>query len=257
MRLNVEVININWSQMTGQKTIIKCSNGMSYSADHVIVTIPIGVLQARHQQLFTPTLNERKILTIENYGNGNLGKIFLDFEEPFWANNGSFATYSLLWREEDVEEVRSTGREWLLAISTFHRVDGFSNVIQAFVSGVHMRTFETISDEKLIKDCLWLLEKFVGRKLPKLKNMARSRWLTKKNFLGSYTFIGRGFDKYKVGPKDLAEPIRKLDGKPFLHFAGEATDAVFPSYVQGAVISGWRAADEIINSNDLKISHKL
>lgn len=242
--------------MLGQKTIIKCADGSSFSADHVIVTIPIGVLQARHQQLFTPSLPEKKILTIESYGSGNLGKIFLEFEEPFWPTTGSFATYSFLWREKDVKEVKSTDREWLLAISTFHRVDGFSNVIQAFVSGVQMRIFETISDEKLIEDCLWLLEKFTGKKLPKLKNMARSRWLTRKNFLGSYTFIGRGFDKFKVGPKDLAEPIKKLDGKSFLHFAGEATDTVFPSYVQGAVASGWRVADEIINSSE-NVVHKL
>lgn len=240
--------------MPGQKAIIKCADGNTYSTDHVIVTIPIGVLQARHQTLFTPSLPERKILTIENYGNGNLGKIFLEFERPFWPTNGSFGTYSFLWREKDSNEIKSTDKEWLLAISTFHKVDGFDNVIQAFVSGVHMKTFETISNEKLINDCLWMMEKFFGRKLPKLKNMARSKWLTSKNFLGSYTFIGRGFDRFNVGPKDLAQSIKKLDGKNFLHFAGEATDEIYPSYVQGAVCSGWRAAEEIINE---KILHKL
>lgn len=250
--------------MQGQRTVVKCASGLTYLADHVVTTIPIGVLQARHHQLFTPSLPARKILTIEQYGNGNLGKIFLEFEQPFWPTDGSFATFSFLWREKDVEAIRSTDREWLLAISTFHKVDGFANVIQAFVSGVHLRTFETISDEKLINDTLWLLEKFMGKKLPKLKNMARSRWLTKKNFLGSYTFIGRGFDKFNVGPKDLADPISKLDGVNCLHFAGEATDVVFPSYVQGAVHSGWRVADEIINSSSSptsssseKVLHKL
>jgi monoamine oxidase len=59
-----------------------------------------------------------------------------------------------------------------------------------------------------------------------------------------------------VGPKDLAEPIRKVDGKAFIHFAGEATDIVYPSFVQGAVNSGWRAADEIIREN-FKTVHKL
>lgn len=222
----------------------------------MIATFPIGVLQAQHFKLFTPSLPVRKILTIEKTGIGNLGKIFLEFEEPFWPTDGSFATYSFLWKEKDANEIRSTDREWLFGISTFHRVDGFPNLIQAFVSGPLMRTFETISDEKLTNDCLWMLEKFIGKKLPKITNMKRSKWLVKKNFLGSYTYVSRDMEIFNVGPKDLAEPIRKVNGKAFLHFAGEATDIVYPSFVQGAVHSGWRAAQEIISQSSTFV-HKL
>ena len=48
--------------------------------------------------------------------------------------------------------------------------------------------------------------------------------------------------------KDLAEPIKKIDGKPFIHFAGEATDYEFPGYAHGAVTSGYRAAEEVLKA---------
>lgn len=256
IKLNTEVTNIRYTQFPNEKSVVTCFDGTKYLADHVIVTLPIGVLKAHHLKMFTPSLPERKILSIEKTGIGNLGKIFLEFEKPFWPTDGSFATYSFLWKENDVNEVRLTDREWLFGISTFHRVDGFPNLIQAFVSGPSMKTFETISDEKLIQDCLWMLEKFIGEKLPKIKNMRRSKWLLNKNFLCSYTYVSRDMEIFNVGPNDLAEPIKKVDGKAFLHFAGEATDIVYPSFVQGAVHSGWRAADEIISQSSSLI-HKL
>ena len=247
MKLNKEVVKIEWSENINEKTFVTCSDGSKYSANHVIITIPLGVLKARHYEIFTPTLPQRKILAIEKIGFGTLGKIFLEFEEPFWSTDGSFLTYSFLWKEKDEKELKNFDREWLTCISSFNIVDGFPNLLEAFVSGQHMKKFETISDEKLTNDSLWMLEKFLGRKLPKLKSMNRSKWLSKNNFLGSYSYVSRDMEIFNIGPQDLAEPIKKSNGNAFLHFAGEATDEVYPSFVQGAVHSGWRVAEEIIS----------
>lgn len=188
---------------------------------------------------------EKKISVIERFGFGAIGKIFLEFLKPFWDD--SLIAYSLLWKKQDMNEIKSTDKAWLLDVVSFIKVDSYPNLLEAFIAGERMKIFEKLSDEKIINDIIWLLEKFLARKLPKPVKIIRTKWLSNENFLGSYSYISRGLEEFNYGPKDLAEPIRKSNGKSFLHFAGEATDLKFPSYAHGAVVSGYRAADEIID----------
>ena len=47
-----------------EKVIIKTTDENAYCADHVIVTIPLGVLKETYETLFKPPLPEEKIKTI-------------------------------------------------------------------------------------------------------------------------------------------------------------------------------------------------
>jgi monoamine oxidase len=248
IQLNKEVIRIKYSDEPTEEIILTCSDGSTYIANNLIITVPLGVLKANYQDLFHPPLPDKKIKVIQNYAYGAIGKIFLEFDEPFWPLDDTFVSYSLLWRDEDIKEVKSTNKEWLLGVAIIHKVDAFPNLLEMFVVGEEVRSFETTSDEKLTQDIMWTFEKFLNKKLPKPSKMIRTKWLTNKNFLGTYSYIGMGLQKHLLGPKDLAEPLRKSNGKPFIHFAGEATDTEFPGYAHGAVNSGWRAADEIIKN---------
>lgn len=134
----------------------------------------------------------------------------------------------------------------------FNIIDGFPNILEGFIAGDDMKTFETLSDEKLISDCLWLLEKFLHVDLPRLISMTRTNWLTNRNFLGSYSYLSMKTEREKVNPKDLAEPLCDSDSKPLILFAGEATHEKYSSYSHGAVESGWRAADELLKYFDNK-----
>ena len=40
---------------------VTSSSGLVTSADHAIVTVPLGVLQERHRQLFSPRLPRDKV----------------------------------------------------------------------------------------------------------------------------------------------------------------------------------------------------
>lgn len=234
--------------MPDEKTIVACADGTTYEADHVIITVSLGVLKAQYQELFDPQLPDNKIKVIQNYAFGTVGKIFFEFNEPFWPTDDSFISYAFLWRDEERNEIQFTDKSWLLCIAALHRVESFPHLLEAFVGGEKMREFEKISDEKLIEDIMWLLEKFLNKKLPQPSQMRRTNWLTNKNFLGTYSYIGMGSQNFNVGPKNLAEALKKSNGKSFLHFAGEATDFEFPGYAHGAVTSGYRAADEVLNA---------
>ena len=128
----------------------------------------------------------------------------------------------------------------------FTRLDLFPNVIEALLAGPHMRTFETLSTEKIMNDCVWLFQKFLGVILPRPKSMVKTSWLTSKNFLGTYSYYSMKAAEYNITSINLAETLYTLTSKPQIIFAGEHTDPLFSSNAHGAVNSGFRAANEII-----------
>lgn len=248
IQFHKQVIRIKYSENPEEESIITCSDGSTYLADHVIITVSLGILKAHHQDLFDPPLPDNKVKVIQNYAYGAIGKIFLEFEEPFWPADDSFISYSLLWHDDDKTEIKSSNKAWLLGVAIIHKIDAFPNLLEMFVVGEQVRDFELLSDEKLTDDIMWMLEKFLSKNLPKPSKMIRTKWLTNKNFLGTYSYIGIGLQKNHLGPKDLGEPLKRGNGKPFIHFAGEATDVDFPGYAHGAVASGYRAANEILKN---------
>jgi monoamine oxidase len=115
-----------------------------------------------------------------------------------------------------------------------------------------MINFEKLEDEKVIRDCRWLLEKFLGMRVPRPINMKRTRWLTNSNFYGTYSYLSVDADKNEILPKHLAQSLLNAADKPVILFAGEATDDEFSSNAHGAVNSGWRAAKELIDFQSKK-----
>lgn len=108
--LNKKVTKINWKT---ENVVLETSDGSVYHADNVIVTIPLGVLQNCHKNLFNPMLPESKVKAIESIAVGTLGKVFLEFEEQFWhSDNDKFIMYAFLWAKEDLKEIIDTDREW-------------------------------------------------------------------------------------------------------------------------------------------------
>ncbi|XP_022759407.1 probable polyamine oxidase 4 isoform X4 [Durio zibethinus] len=82
VRLNHRVKKIS----TGcNKVAIDVENGMSFMADAVIVTVPLGILKANLIQ-FEPKLPEWKVAAISDIGVGSENKIALRFDTVFWPN---------------------------------------------------------------------------------------------------------------------------------------------------------------------------
>ncbi|KAG4077866.1 hypothetical protein HA402_013800 [Bradysia odoriphaga] len=246
IELNKEVTNIDWSS---NEAVVRCADGTEYRADHVIVTVSLGFLKQHHRTLFTPQLPQKKVTAIETTGYGTLGKLFLEFENPFWpADIKEWAQYVFLWKKEDKDSLRGTKREWLTEVYGFGKQIAQPNIIGAYTAGKFIKQFEEISDEQLIDDCMWLLEKFLGRTLPRPINMRRNRWMTSKYFLGSYSYGSMKAQANNVSlHNDLGETLSSSGNKPVLLVSGEATDEFNSGYVHGAVMSGFRSASDILD----------
>lgn len=74
-----------------------------YTADHVVVTVSLGVLKKNFSTLFTPELPSEKRTAIERIPMGAVGKIFLEFDEKFWEDE--WVGVSLLWKPEDLSQL--------------------------------------------------------------------------------------------------------------------------------------------------------
>lgn len=63
--LNTTVLTIDY--IGDFPSLIATTKGQlySYKADHVIVTVSLGVLKERHETLFMPPLNDDKVKTIK------------------------------------------------------------------------------------------------------------------------------------------------------------------------------------------------
>jgi spermine oxidase len=62
---------------------VECENGEKFDCDHVIVTVPLGVLKERHNELFSPSLPRYKVEAIKNLLFGTVDKIYLEYDRPF------------------------------------------------------------------------------------------------------------------------------------------------------------------------------
>lgn len=89
---------------------VKCSDGSEYQADHVIVSVPLGVLKHNYTTLFTPKIPNIKKNAIEGISFGTVGKIYLEFDKPWWPEKWS--GLSLLWTKEDIDQIKSTEKYW-------------------------------------------------------------------------------------------------------------------------------------------------
>lgn len=74
----------------------------------------------------------------------------------------------------------------------------------------------------------------------------RSKWYSNPNFRGSYSCYTLKAEALDASTQKLAEPIKNSNGKPVIQFAGEATSLKHFSCVHGAVETGWREADRLI-----------
>ena len=201
----------------------------SIVADRVVVTVPLGVLQASlagNGIDFNPSLPDWKEEAIENLGMGDLNKVALRFKKSFWPDHPHF-------------------------IGTLAGVDGgypvFQNyyryldvpVLVGFSGGRLIRSRETESDRDIVNFALQRLQTIFGTSVPEPESWAISRWHSDPFAVGSYPYIpvGSTSDYYN----SMARPIENR-----LFWAGDATHENHSGTVHGAYISGLRAAGEIL-----------
>lgn len=172
IHLNKEVTKIVWDNNDSYKdgATVTCSDGSSYNADHVIITVSVGVLKIIYKNVFIPELLAFKTNAIEGITLGTIDKIFIKFPVKWWPDD--LKGFSLLWTEEDKHKLRKDfphgpnvdGRSWLEDVFGFYVIDSHPNILLGWVVGKMARDVELLPDNVVIQGCMFLLRQFVGKK---------------------------------------------------------------------------------------------
>ncbi len=216
-----EVQEIHW-----QETPIRVvTTKQEFTADRVIVTLPLGVLKAGSVR-FIPPLPEKKQTAIATLGMGVLNKCYLRFPEVFWPNDVDWLEY--------IAEEHGEWTEWV----SFARTTG-QPVLLGFNAGTRGREIEALTDEEIVESAMQTLRILYGDDIPEPTDFQITRWASDPFARGSYSFCSVGST-----PEMRRELARPLDGKLF--FAGEATNVDYYGTADGAYQSGLRVADEVL-----------
>uniref|UniRef100_A0A4W6DTZ3 Lysine demethylase 1B n=1 Tax=Lates calcarifer TaxID=8187 RepID=A0A4W6DTZ3_LATCA len=216
---------------SGDVVKVISSNGSQWTAQKVLVTVPLTLLQKNVIQ-FNPPLPERKLKAIHSLGVGIIEKIALQFPYRFWDNKIQGADY--FGHIPPSPDKRGM-------FSVFYDMDpqGKQAVLMSVITGDAVPAVRDMEDKEVVDECVKVLrELFKEQEVPEPLNYFVTRWSKDMWSQMSYSFVktGGSGEAYDI----LAEDVQ---GKVF--FAGEATNRHFPQTVTGAYLSGVREASKM------------
>ncbi|RZM77141.1 flavin monoamine oxidase family protein [Leptolyngbya iicbica] len=196
-----------------------------FLADRVVVTLPLGVLQADTVQ-FVPTLPPDKQAAIAQLGMGVLNKCYLRFPDSFWPADVDWLGH-----------IPANPGEWVDWVS-FQRVAN-QPILLGFNAAHQGRAIEALSDQQIVDSAMQTLRTIYGDPIPEPTDHQITRWAADPFALGSYSFNAVG--SAPTMRHHLAAPLEAS-----VFFAGEATNGDYFGTTHGAYLSGVRAAREIM-----------
>lgn len=173
--LNKEVNQITYDVKSSAANRIKiqCSDTTTYECDHLICTVPLGVLKKYHLNMFEPLLPRKKIDSIESVAFGTVNKIYVEFAQPFWDKN--WEGVSFLWQSKQLQEIQDIDPEnvdWMKNIIGFYTVSFQPNILCGWISGNAARKMEHANEidfENSVKRVLNIfVEPFKNAKVNKI-----------------------------------------------------------------------------------------
>ena len=217
--LNSPIEHINYEQDTIK---VFCGSEI-YEANAVIVTASLGVLK-KEVIKFTPELPIEKKQSIKKLGWGTLNKVMLKFVHKFWSDTDFIV----------IANKESNFHAWINEEPVCKEP-----VIVATIAGKNAKKLENKTDEEVVLIALNELKTVYGSKVSELDSYYISKWSLDPYIYGSYSTNKAG-ENSQLLRKQLSNPVNSK-----LFFAGEATSVKVAGYLQMALQSGVREAENI------------
>lgn len=214
---------IDWSGPVVRVT----TDAAEFTADRVLVTLPLGVLKAG-DVAFHPALPDGKKQAIERLGMGVLNKCYLRFPRAFWPEDVDWIEF--------VPEVHGKWSQWVSFMKAARQP-----VLLGFYAADEGRAMELLTDGQIVASAMETLRTIYGSKIPEPTGHQITRWANDPFARGSYSFNALG--STPAMRKVLAKPLQNR-----LFFAGEATSTAYFGTTHGAYLSGIRAAREMASA---------
>lgn len=270
IQLGRKVERIEWQQNgVGEPAVnrpvkLHFSDGSITSADHVIVTVSLGVLKRGIRQdstLFDPPLPSSKIRAISKLGYGVVNKVFLQLSpsDDQQVANSNFPFLQMVFHPESKNPKIP---QWIRRTSFLCPIYSNSRIVLSWFTGQEALEIESLTDGEIIDGFRSTVANLLPSKLEaktepisqlKFDKVLRTKWGTNPLFWGSYSYVAVGSS---IDDMDtLAEPLPQIKNggsgaavPPPLQvlFAGEATHRTHYSTTHGAYFSGLREANRLL-----------
>ncbi|KAM7258180.1 hypothetical protein ACFE04_013921 [Oxalis oulophora] len=235
------------------------SDGSIMEADHVIVTVSLGVLKQGINQssgLFNPELPSFKTEAISRLGYGVVNKLFLQLSNDVGKK---FPFLQMAFHRKDSESRNNKIPWWMRRTSSIVPIHNNSNVLLSWFAGEEALELEKLTDEEIIEGVTTTVSSFLPSQSKtcngevkfdrvKFSKVLRSKWARDPLFLGSYSYVavGSSGDDIDTMAKPLPESSHGDSSPLQILFAGEATHRTHYSTTHGAYFSGLREANRLI-----------
>ena len=204
------------------------TKGETFTSDCVICSVPLGVLK-NDSINFSPNLPPYMKTSINKVGFGTVTKLAIKFTSQFWDSDVQY--YGT------VNE--NTGR-WPLWLN--YKTFSDENILMGFCFGDYALTADRMSDQELLNDALEVINNIWEDDVTDVQATLRTSWLKDPFSLGAYSFPAS--QNTEEDFENLFEPQNER-----LFFCGEHTNLLYLATTHGALLSGIRAANQIIDFN--------
>ena len=204
------------------------TKGETFTSDYVICSVPLGVLK-NDSITFSPNLPPYMKTSINKVGFGTVTKLAIKFTSQFWDSDVQY--YGT------VNE--NTGR-WPLWLN--YKTFSDENILMGFCFGDYALTADRMADQELLNDALEVINNIWEDDVTDVQAILRTSWLKDPFSLGAYSFPAS--QNTEEDFENLFEPQNER-----LFFCGEHTNLLYLATTHGALLSGIRAANQIIDFN--------
>ncbi|MGZ3654965.1 MAG: flavin monoamine oxidase family protein [Bdellovibrionota bacterium] len=210
----------------GPRGVVVYAGKERWSADHVIITAPVGVLKAGVIR-FDPPLPAWKAEAIQRIGFGTFEKAFMTVREVTWGNENSWFDYF------DDDPMR------LASLFNLAKYEPNSRAVIGLDAGDSARRWAAEPDKVILARVKAAMQPF-ARAPFEMTDFFRTRWHSDPFTRGAYSYPAA---TELAGDRErLRESVH--DGRVL--FAGEATELDQVGTVHAAYLSGRAAAREIL-----------
>lgn len=229
--LKAPVKTITWSF---EKVTATTIDGLEHTAKKIMVTVPVGVLQATNTAasiLFKPRLLHYE-RAFGELGYGAVIKILIEFKTPFWQTDFNLHDLSFLFSEEPVPT-------WW----TQHPEQ--SSLLVGWCAGPRADALKQERDAGLFQKAIQSLAQIFNLQITELRNNITAwqvcNWAADPFTHGGYSYITT---TTKAALQVLLQPVENT-----IYFAGEALyDDINVGTVEAALQSGRRAAQQALRA---------